>query len=112
MLGIDRFPEFVTSLSEVELPFAGARGWLIQGDRNQVVFVEFAEAVDVPEHSHQEQWEIVLSGFLVLCMDGKKREYRAGEAFFVSAGTPHAASVQAGYRAVIVFNEPGRYRAE
>jgi quercetin dioxygenase-like cupin family protein len=112
MLGIDRFPEFVTHLLEVELPYTGASAWLIQGERNQVIFAEFDEAVEVPEHSHQEQWEIVLSGRLLLRMDGKEREYRAGEAFFVPAGTLHAARVQAGYRALIVFNEPGRYRAK
>jgi quercetin dioxygenase-like cupin family protein len=112
MRGIDKFPEFVTGLPEVDLPFAGASAWLIHGDRKQVVFAEFNEAVEVPEHSHQEQSEIVLSGSVLLRMDGKEREYRAGEAFFVPAGTLHAADVQAGYRAVIVFNEPGRYRAK
>ncbi len=112
MYGIDEFPEFVTGLPQVELPFAGASAWLIQSDCNQVVFAEFNEAVEVPSHSHQEQWEIVLTGSLLLRMDGKELEYRAGEAFFVPAGTLHSANVQAGYRAIIVFNEPGRYRAK
>lgn len=109
MLGIDRFPEFVTGLPEVDFPFPGVRGWVLQGDRHQVVFAEFDRTVEVPEHSHEEQWEIVLSGGLLLRMDGTEREYRAGEVFFIPAGTPHAADVQAGYRAIIVFNEPGRY---
>ena len=112
MPGIDRFPEFVTGLSEAAVPFAGVRAWLVQGDRNQVVFIEFSKTVDVPEHAHQEQWEIVLSGSLHLRMGGKEREYRAGEAFFVPAGVPHSAKVQAGYRAIIVFNEPGRYQSK
>lgn len=112
MHGIDKFPEFVTDLPEVELPFPGASGWLVQGEGSQVVFAEFSEAVEVPEHSHQEQWEIVLAGGVVLRMDGKEREYGVGEAFFVPAGMVHAADVRAGYRAIIVFNEPGRYRAK
>ena len=44
----------------------------------------------------------------------KHTSWRVGgpaETFFVPAGTPHAASVRAGYRAVIVFNEPDRYQA-
>ena len=109
MYGIDEFPEFVTGLPRVKFPFAGANAWLIQGERNQVVFAEFSEPLDVPEHSHEEQLEIVLSGSVLLRMEGTEREYRAGEAFVVPAGTPHAANVRAGYRAVIVFNEPGRY---
>ena len=109
MQAINEFPEFVTGLPRVKLPFSGANAWLIQGDQNQVVFAEFFEEIDVPEHSHQEQLEIVLGGSLLLRMNGTEREYRVGDAFVVPAGTPHAASVRAGYRAVIVFNEPGRY---
>jgi quercetin dioxygenase-like cupin family protein len=112
MPGIDRFPQFVTDLSEVALPLAGARAWLIQGDRQQVVFMEFSQAVEVPEHSHREQWEIVLSGSVLLRVGVTEREYRAGEAFFIPAGVPHSAAVRAGYRAAIVFNEPGRYRVK
>ena len=111
MLGIEKFPDFVKELPQIDFPFAGVTGWLIQGGRQQVVLVEFDEDVDVPEHSHEEQWEIVVSGSVRLHMGGKETEYEAGETFFVPAGIPHAASVRAGYRAVIVFNEPDRYQA-
>jgi quercetin dioxygenase-like cupin family protein len=112
MPGIDGFPEFVTGLTEADVPFGGVRAWLIQDDRNQVVFLEFSKTVDGPEHAHREQWEIVLSGSLRLRMGGEERVYRAGDAFLIPAGVPHSAEVQAGYRALIVFNEPGRYRAK
>lgn len=112
MLGIEQFPDFVTGLPEAGVPFPGTRAWLIQGDRTQAVFIEFSKEVDVPEHSHQEQLEIVLSGRVLLRMNQEEREYSAGEAFFIPAGVPHSAVVGAGYRAVIVFNEPHRYRAK
>ena len=107
---MERFPEFVTSLPEVDLPFPGARGWLIQGDTAQVVFAEFTSPLEVPEHAHADQWEFVVSGRMELRMQGETRQYGPGDDFFIPAGVPHAATVQPGYRAVITFNEPGRYR--
>lgn len=103
------FPGFVTSLPEVELPLAGARGWLLQGEKQQVVFAEFSETSDVPEHAHAEQWEIVLSGSAELRMGDESREHKTGDDFFIPAGVTHSATVRAGYRAIIVFNERGRY---
>ena len=107
---IETFPDFLTALPEVDLPFPGARGWLIQGEGTQVVFAEFSSPLEVPEHAHAEQLEIVITGRVELRMQGESREYQAGESFFIPAGVPHAATVQAGYRAIIVFNEPDRYK--
>jgi quercetin dioxygenase-like cupin family protein len=103
-------PAFLRTLPAVDVPFRGARGWLLQGAGQQVVFLEFGEAVEVPEHSHAEQWEIALAGSVVLHMDGKSVRYGPGESFFIPAGTPHAASVEAGYQAMILFNQADRYR--
>jgi mannose-6-phosphate isomerase-like protein (cupin superfamily) len=110
MTGIERFPEFVTALPEVELPFAGARGWLLQGTDQQTVFIEFSETVNVPEHEHAEQWEFALAGRVELHRQGISREYTTGENFFIPAGSPHSARVYAGYKALIVFNAPDRYK--
>ena len=105
----EEFPDFLKTLPEVDLPFPGARGWLIQGNATQVVFAEFSDSLDVPEHAHAEQWEFVVSGRVELRIQGETREYGAGDNFFIPGGIPHGATVQAGYRAMIVFNEPGRY---
>ena len=109
MTRIEVFPEFVSGLPEMEIPFQGARGWLLQGTGQQVAFVEFSEDVDVPEHSHAEQWEFCLAGSAVLHREGGSEEFRAGDNFFVPAGQPHAALVHAGYKAMILFNAPDRY---
>jgi quercetin dioxygenase-like cupin family protein len=109
MSEIRAFPSFVTAFPEVAFPFPGVRGWLLQGGEQQVVFAEFSETIEVPEHSHAEQWEIVLSGSVQLRMGGEAREHKAGDSFAIPAGVPHAATVRAGYRAIIVFNERGRY---
>ena len=104
------FPDFVTRFDQAAMPFDGVRAWMVQGDRNQVIFADFSRELDVPEHSHGDQWELVLAGEVTLRTPGKERTYRAGERFFIPGGTPHSAHVGAGYRAIIVFDEPDRYR--
>lgn len=112
MTRIEHFPEFIGELPELDLPFAGARGWLLQGEKHQVVFIEFDRMLEVPEHKHGEQWEFVLAGRVELRREGKTTEYVPGGSFFIPAGIPHGATVQAGYKAMIVFNERDRYSAK
>ena len=104
-------PAFVKGNPEVELPIAGARGWLLQGQRQQAVFIEFGQTVQVPEHNHAEQWEFALAGRVDLHRLGGTETFTAGDNFFVPAGQPHGATVYAGYQALILFNAPDRYRA-
>jgi hypothetical protein len=110
MSNIERWPDFIRSLPEVELPFPGARGWMIQGTDQQVVFIEFDDDVEVPEHAHAEQLELAVAGGVVLRSAGKSTHYAAGDSFFIPAGVPHAATVHAGYKAMIVFNARDRYK--
>lgn len=107
---VEAFPNFIETLPEVELPFRGSRGWLVQGENQQVVFLTFDETLQVPAHSHAEQWEFVLAGTATLRTGGTSRDYHAGENFFIPAGIPHSATVHAGYKAMIVFNSRDRYR--
>ena len=108
---VEFIPEFLKGLPEVDLPIAGARGWLLQGAQQQVVFIEFDATVDVPEHQHAEQWELAVAGKVDMRSGGKTTTYATGDSFVIPAGVPHAATVHAGYRALMVFNAPDRYRA-
>ncbi|MGD9547716.1 MAG: cupin domain-containing protein [Candidatus Krumholzibacteriia bacterium] len=110
MTPLQPIPAFLKLNPEIELSLPGARGWLIQGVGQQVVFLEFDETVVVPEHSHAEQWEFALAGRVDLNRAGRTETVTAGENFFVPAGQAHSATVHAGYRALIVFNVPDRYR--
>jgi quercetin dioxygenase-like cupin family protein len=109
MKGIQRFPNFVSQLTEADVPFEGVSAHLIQSDHSQVVFLEFPQAVEVSEHSHQEQWEFVIAGCMRLYREGNEEEFRAGDNFFIPASVVHSAKVSAGYKALIIFNEPDRY---
>jgi quercetin dioxygenase-like cupin family protein len=107
---LKRFPDFVRALPEVDLPFPGARGWLIGGTGQEVVFVEFSETIEVPEHQHEEQWELALAGTVDLHCDGTTTRHESGDNFVIPAGKPHGGTVHAGYKALIVFNAPDRYK--
>ena len=109
---IERFPDFVRALPEIELPVAGARGWLIQGEKHQVVFVEFDRTIEFPEHTHDDQWEWPVAGRVVLRREGAATEHGPGDSFFIPAEVPHSATVYAGYKAMIVFNARDRYKAK
>ena len=110
MADLEKFPEFVQTLPEVDVPFAGAKGWLLEGSAQQVAFMQFSETIEVPEHRHDDQWELALAGAVELDCGGTSRRYEGGESFFIPAGTPHSAKVHAGYKALIVFNSPDRYK--
>ncbi len=109
---MNAFPEFITRLPELEVPFAAASGHLLQGETTQVAFVHFHADTAVPEHSHRAQWELVIDGQVTLRREGTQTKYRQGESFYIPEGVEHGAQVSAGYRAVIFFDQADRYRAK
>ena len=109
MNGVPEIPAFIESCPEIDVPVPGARGWLLQAGDKQVVVIDFAETVEVPEHSHAEQWEFALRGKVELRREGRTEVIEAGDNFFVPAGQVHGATVHAGYRGLILFNEADRY---
>ena len=34
------FPDMITNLPEADIPFKGVRGWVVQGEDQQVVFLD------------------------------------------------------------------------
>jgi hypothetical protein len=109
----DVFPQFIRSLPQIDLPLPGVTGWLMQGQDKQVVFVEFLETVEVPDHAHEDQWEMPVSGKVELRREGGPAElHSAGQPFFIPTGQAHGATVHAGYRAVIAFDSSDRYEVK
>jgi len=49
------FPEPITKLPEADIPIAGLKTYLSQSATHQVLFMQFDEDVDLPEHSHKAQ---------------------------------------------------------
>ena len=72
--------------------------------------MEFDKDVEVPEHFHESQWEIVIEGSVDYFQDGVKHSYKKGDRFFVPKGKKHSAKIYAGYASIVFFNQRDRYK--
>jgi quercetin dioxygenase-like cupin family protein len=66
--------------------------------------------VTVSEHSHGDQWGVVIDGKVDLMIGGEAHTFTSGDSYFVPKGTPHSAQIHLGFRAIDVFAERDRYR--
>jgi quercetin dioxygenase-like cupin family protein len=107
---ISIFPKPIQKLPEVDIPFKGVKAFLSQGDNYQIIFMEFKRDVNLPEHSHESQWEVVVEGKVDLIVEGHKQTYKKGERFFIPEGAKHSAKVYAGYSSIAFFNQKDRYK--
>lgn len=104
------FPDSITNLPEADIPLSGLKAYLSQGSDHQILFMEFDEDVEVSEHYHESQWGIVLEGRIELTINGIKKEYKAGERYFIPEGVKHSAKIYAGYSDITFFNQKDRYK--
>lgn len=104
------FPEPIAQLPEADIPMPGLKAFLSQGDNHQIIFMEFSEEVDLPEHSHRCQWGIVLEGRIDLIIDGKKQTFGKGDRYFIGDGVVHSGKIYAGYADITFFGETSRYQ--
>jgi len=105
------FPEFVRNLPECDNPFPDQRGWLLVGEAGCLWFGEVDVETLAPEHSHCDQWGIVVRGKIELTIGGETNVYIAGDSYVIPEGTPHKAKVYPGFASVDFFTDPNRYRA-
>lgn len=104
------FPTPIQNLPEADIPLSGVRAWLSQAENHQIIFMEFAEDVELPEHAHAAQVGFVLEGKIELCIDGVTRTYTRGDSYFIPAGVRHSGKIFAGYADITFFDEPARYQ--
>ena len=104
-------PDFVRSLPECENPFPGVCGWLLVGDTGCLLFGETEVEMPVPEHSHCDQWGIVVSDKIKMTIGGETKVFTAGDSYVVPEGTPHKAKTYPGFASIDYFTDPTRYKA-
>ena len=104
------FPKPITDLPEADIPLKGITAYLSQGPNHQIIFMHFSEDVEVPEHSHESQWGIVLEGKVELTIENVKKEYLKGDRFFIPKDAKHSARILAGYASMEYFNQVDRYK--
>ena len=97
-------------MPEANLPFEGARGWILQADTSQLVFFEFEADAKVPEHSHSyPQWGVVIAGKMELTIDRKPLMCEIGSEYLVPAGAKHFVRFLSRTRVMDFFGEKNRY---
>lgn len=106
------FPGPIKSLPEADIPLKGVKAFLFQSDNHQIIFMEFSEDVDLPEHNHESQWAVVLEGEIELIIDGVKNRYRKGDRYFIPKGVNHSGKIFAGYADITFFNQKDRYEVK
>lgn len=104
------FPEIITDLPPADVPIAGVRAYLFQGEGKQLLFMTFAADVDVPEHTHAAQWGVVLAGEIELTIGDSVNTYHKGDSYYIPAGVPHRARIRGGSSLQDMFDQPDRYR--
>ena len=104
------YPQMITELPEVEIPFNGVKGWLLQGIDKQVVFFDIETIASIPEHSHGEQWGVVVDGEAELVVGGVKKILRRGDTYHIPPGVPHSVTFRTRLKAIDFFAEPNRYK--
>lgn len=110
MHSLYKYPEFIERLPQADVNFPGAEARLISGARGQVAFWRFEEGGSVPAHRHGAQIGIVLSGQVVLTVEGATKTWNAGEVFSIHENEEHSATVAPGTCVVEVYREANRHR--
>ena len=103
------FPETIQSLPEADIPIDGITAFLSQADKHQIIFMQFAKDVHLPEHTHNAQVGFVLAGRIELIINGKPYSYGKGDVYHIPKGVPHSGKICAGYADITFFDEPNRY---
>ena len=108
----ETFPEPIRNLPKADIAISGLKAYLSQSDGHQILFMEFDQDVEIPKHSHESQWGVVLEGRAVLTIEGVERTYTKGDRIFIPKGAVHSGKIHAGYADISFFNEQDRYKRE
>lgn len=106
------FPDMIVNLSGADIPLRGISAYLSQAENHQIIFMEFSEDVDLPEHSHESQWGVVLEGKIELIINEVKNTYVKGDRYFIPKGVVHSGKIYAGYSDITFFNQRDRYQSK
>ena len=103
-------PPEILSLPKVEVPIAGVEGYCLKNDERQLVFFIFEEGVSFPDHSHCEQEGVLISGEMIIEIDGQTNLYQAGDQYRIPEGVKHRANFSQRTVLIDMSNAPDRYR--
>ena len=100
------FPEVIGKIPTRDYGIDGLHVHVDHTPRGTVYFVSADKETPFPEHSHAEQWTIVVSGACRVTMNGETRVYRKGDTYRLPANVPHQITLGAGYAEVDYVDDP------
>ncbi len=103
-------PDMINRHPIADIPLDGVNSRLIQAGLQQFVFMEFDRNVEVPAHSHNAQWGVVLAGQIELTVEGQTMILRKGDTYFIEKGKIHSAKIKKGFRDLELFDQADRYK--
>lgn len=104
------YPEVITRLPEAQVAFEGAKAWIHQSDKSQLVFFRFKAETALPSHSHTyPQWGMVIEGEMEMTIAGEPRLFRKGDEYLIPPGAAHSAKFFQDTRVMDFFSEKSRY---
>jgi len=103
------WPDIIKNLPDVDVPFSGVYGKLLQGKDCQQVFFEIEPIGEIPPHSHGAQWGVVLGGEMMLTIEGNTKKYGKGDSYYIPAGAVHSANFLTKVFAIDFFDDKNRY---
>ena len=106
------FPEPIKKLPKADIPLDGIEAYLSQSENHQIISMKFHKNAELPEHSHESQWGVVLEGKLDLIINGVKHTFLKGDRYFIPNGVKHSAKIYAGYADITFFNQKDRYKVK
>jgi len=106
------FPNILTQHPSADIPIEGVQSKLIQAGNQQFIFMQFEKDVEVPEHSHEAQWGIVMEGEMELTIAGEKRILKKGDSYSIDKDVIHSAKIKKGYADLTLFNQTDRYKVK
>lgn len=104
------FSEEILNLPEADVPIQGCKAYMSQGDKYQILFMQFAKDAELIEHSHKSQWAAVLDGKIDLNIGGVKKTYQKGDRYYIPENTKHSGKIYSGYADITYFDEKNRYK--
>lgn len=79
-------------------------GTVVHGEKTLMARFRLAKGGDIPSHSHpHEQTGLLISGHIVLTIDGTEHDVMPGDGWCIGADVPHAARAIEESMAVEVF---------
>lgn len=100
------FPDIIKSVPERNYGIEGLEVHVDHTKQGTIYFVRAEKDIEFPEHSHAEQWTVVISGKCTLTMNGETRTYQQGDTYLIPSGVKHQITLHAGYSEVDYVNDP------